>query len=134
MEITTLILILLVWFLLSDIKPANFKPRRPRSSPKLDRAEPPLDLNVFKTHKRQYLKSDRWQSKRRFTLARDHYTCQSCGIDGVPLEIHHISYANYGDENPEDLVSLCRHCHQSIHDKLGHDYNTKFTLGTKHET
>lgn len=46
---------------------------------------------------------------------RDTYTCQECGFTqeelGYTLSIHHIDY-NKKNNNPNNLISLCRSCHQ----------------------
>ena len=84
--------------------------------------------NVFITGKKQYLKSKEWNTKRKATLARDNYTCQSCGATGVPLEVHHIHYHTFGIENGSELVSVCRSCHQAVHDKHGYGYNSTYPV------
>ena len=71
-------------------------------------------------NKKVYLKSAQWKALRLATLKRDHYTCQQCGIDNVPLDVHHIHYNNLGNEPLEDLVCVCRSCHQEIHNLLGY--------------
>ena len=71
-------------------------------------------------NKKAYLKSAQWKALRLATLKRDHYTCQQCGIDNVPLDVHHIHYNNLGNEPLEDLVCVCRSCHQEIHNLLGY--------------
>ena len=78
--------------------------------------------------KRDYLNSDKWKITKRTILFRDKYTCQSCKDIGIPLEVHHITYEDFGQEKPEQLVSLCRFCHQSIHDRLGYDHNNTFPI------
>lgn len=78
--------------------------------------------------KEAYMRSPQWQAIRRVILHRDRYTCCQCGIDGVPLEVHHITYEHLGHEHYSDLASLCRDCHQSIHDKYGYDYTSTFPL------
>lgn len=78
--------------------------------------------------KKAYIESPRWQILRKQVLKRDQYTCQGCGINGVPLEVHHITYINYEFEQLSDLVSVCRDCHQAIHDKHGYDYTNTFPL------
>jgi 5-methylcytosine-specific restriction protein A len=60
-------------------------------------------------------------------LRRDNYTCQECGEfhaeyneNGIPmptsdgrLEIHHIvAVRDGGDDSPQNLVTLCKVCHQ----------------------
>ncbi len=46
---------------------------------------------------------------------RDNYTCQECGFTqeelGYTLSIHHMDY-NKKNNNPDNLISLCRSCHQ----------------------
>ncbi len=79
--------------------------------------------------KEAYLRSPQWQDIRRIILRRDQYACCKCGNDGVPLEIHHITYARLGHEHYSDLASLCRTCHQSVHDKHGYSYTSTFPIG-----
>lgn len=78
--------------------------------------------------KKTYIESPQWQILRKKILKRDQYTCQGCGINGVPLEVHHITYINYESEQLSDLVSVCRDCHQTIHNKHGYDYTNTFPL------
>lgn len=82
-----------------------------------------IDLNHYRQWKQQYLKSLEWKALKSKVLNRDNYTCQSCNTNGISLEVHHITYQNFGNEDLADLVSLCRNCHQAIHDKHGYDYN-----------
>lgn len=98
------------------------------STPSFTEESEVLDLNYLKIFKHAYLKSDQWDVKRKAILKRDSYTCQACNTSGVPLEVHHISYSRLGSELPSDLVSVCRDCHQTIHDTYGYDYNSTFPL------
>jgi len=53
-----------------------------------------------------------------FVLNRDSYTCQKCKkkSKGTRLEVHHIVYKkNGGSDVPENLVCLCKTCHEKIH-------------------
>jgi 5-methylcytosine-specific restriction endonuclease McrA len=91
----------------------------------------PLDYDPNKiqySSKQDYLKSPAWQTRRKAVLKRDNYTCQKCNINQVPLEVHHLHYRNFTEEPLSDLVSLCRSCHQSIHDKHGYDFYSTFPL------
>jgi 5-methylcytosine-specific restriction endonuclease McrA len=81
---------------------------------------------IVVTDKQAYLKSDHWQTKRKARLKLDNYTCQSCLSSGVPLEVHHLHYRTHTAERLEDLVSLCRSCHERQHQHYGFDYNTEF--------
>ena len=60
----------------------------------------------------RYLSSVAWKSKRREVLVRDGYRCQ-CGA--VATEVHHKNYDTVGNEALEDLISLCRGCHEKRH-------------------
>jgi len=63
-----------------------------------------------------YLKSDAWQRKRYVVLKRDGWRCVNCG--GRATQVHHKRYAkNIGKEPIEWLVSVCKSCHSSIHNK-----------------
>lgn len=62
----------------------------------------------------EYLKSDKWKKLRESILRRDNELC-ICGAKAT--EVHHKTYARLFCELPSDLVSLCRHCHQDVHDK-----------------
>ena len=81
----------------------------------------------FRTDKALYMKSLEWQMMRKKILKRDKYTCQGCG-DKTKLEVHHITYKRVGKEDTSDLVSVCRFCHQAIHNKYGYDYSSIFPL------
>ena len=67
------------------------------------------------------LEKREWGAKRLRILARDSYTCKSCGKrkeDGVALQVHHIHYINGLDPweyKDSELVTLCEQCHSSYH-------------------
>ena len=65
------------------------------------------------------LKSKEWKHKRKEILKRDDFACQICGHKSKINEIHHTIY--YPDTEPWDycndnLVTLCRECHQQEED------------------
>ena len=73
----------------------------------------------------QMYKSRRWQRKKRRILRRDKYLCQNCmryGRHRERTDVHHIIHA---DERPDlwfdndNLVSLCRGCHNKMHPEKG---------------
>ena len=48
---------------------------------------------------------------------RDFYTCQVCGSI-YKLEGHHFFDVQYGGAaDTENIVSLCKECHKSVHSK-----------------
>lgn len=79
-----------------------------------------LTFRVKRNHRRDYyrnvyLKSDAWQRKRYVVLKRDNWSCVYCGAKAT--QVHHKKYAkkNIGREPIKWLVSICRPCHESIH-------------------
>ena len=64
----------------------------------------------------QYICSKEWnQSKARLTtLSNDNYSCRMCN-NSETLEVHHITYANLGNETINDLCTLCSKCHNYTH-------------------
>lgn len=60
-------------------------------------------------------------------LFSKHKGCQACGNDKYSdLIIHHVSYAHYGQEKPNDLRLLCENCHNEFHRLVkGTDFNLR---------
>ena len=60
-----------------------------------------------------------WQELRRQVLQRDGYTCQHCKGKSKDkrLHCHHIIFKEHGgSDNPENLIVMCKTCHDSLHD------------------
>jgi len=64
-----------------------------------------------------YLKSDEWRHKREMVLNRDNWVCVHCGAPAT--QVHHTRYAKrrIGKEPIEWLESVCKDCHEGIHDE-----------------
>jgi len=46
--------------------------------------------------------------------AENHELCQVCGA--LANDVHHIVFKSRGgDDSDNNLISLCRHCHQEAH-------------------
>ena len=58
----------------------------------------------------RYIHSTEWRKKADSRLEFDGHTCQVCGKEAV--DVHHLTYDRFGRENMDDLVSLCRKCHE----------------------
>lgn len=65
----------------------------------------------------KYIHSSAWRRKRERVLKRDHYKCRKCGKRNCRLEVHHLTYKNFGDEPLNDLITVCSRCHHKIHSK-----------------
>ena len=77
-------------------------------------------------------KCARWLNLRAQALARDHHECQWCAAEGkvVPATtVHHILPADQFPDKAYDLdnlVSLCRECHEAHHGRAPKDCDKRF--------
>ena len=62
----------------------------------------------------EYLKTPWWDLVRTRTIKRANGVCEFCQ-ERAAREAHHTTYERIGQEKPDDMVALCRHCHQHIH-------------------
>jgi len=61
-----------------------------------------------------------WNRLRRYIFERDNYTCAICGRKTKYPECHHIiPISSGGDNNPNNLITLCKRCHRR---------NTKYVI------
>jgi hypothetical protein len=62
-----------------------------------------------------------WDRIRKSVYRRDGFQCQSCGRKGGPvgnaeLHAHHrVPKSKGGSHHPNNLVTVCKSCHESIH-------------------
>jgi 5-methylcytosine-specific restriction endonuclease McrA len=61
----------------------------------------------------KYISSAAWYAKREERRAIDKNRCRTCGISDA-LEVHHVTYDNFGDEPMSDLITLCKQCHEAV--------------------
>lgn len=61
-----------------------------------------------------YLASPDWRQKRRLVFDRANGICEGCR-ERHATQVHHISYANVGNEFLWELVAICRDCHEKAH-------------------
>lgn len=61
-----------------------------------------------------YINSHEWKILRKIILERDNYWCQCCGM-APATDVHHITYERLGNEETQDLTSLCNKCHNVLH-------------------
>ena len=60
-----------------------------------------------------YLRSVRWKRFRAVVLILAGGRCADCGENAE--HVHHLTYARLGNERLEDVVPLCRFCHENRH-------------------
>jgi 5-methylcytosine-specific restriction endonuclease McrA len=60
-----------------------------------------------------------WKKQRMRVLVRDNFLCQAAGCAANRLSlltIHHIvQRAAGGSDNLDNLITVCRHCHEQLH-------------------
>jgi 5-methylcytosine-specific restriction endonuclease McrA len=67
-----------------------------------------------------YMESGKWHRRRRDWEAHEEFVtgapvrCAVCGTADWS-DLHHLTYDRLGDERHEDLVALCRECHEELH-------------------
>lgn len=68
---------------------------------------------------KDYLKTQHWKSLRERVAKAYSYTCNNCGVNvSQGYEIHHLTYKRVGNEKMDDLVCLCRNCHQKETERI----------------
>lgn len=79
-----------------------------------------IDANPEETQRlrglsyRKYLKTPHWRRKKKEAFRHYAKRCAVCG-ERSRLDVHHIRYDNLGCESIDDLMILCRGCHDVIH-------------------
>lgn len=66
---------------------------------------------------KDYMLSPEWQDFREYALEAADYLCKFCerSPPEVTLQVHHLHYATLGHESLDDVLVVCRDCHQRIH-------------------
>lgn len=71
---------------------------------------------------KMYLKSPQWKQKREQVFAHYGKRCYACKTYRGPIQVHHLSYAHFGNERIDELRPLCIKCHREVtalHWKMG---------------
>lgn len=76
-----------------------------------------IDQKLFFEIHTQYLNSTLWKNIRRHVLEIHNYQCQGC-YSCQAEEVHHMTYERWLQEHHTDLIALCNHCHNNIHEQL----------------
>jgi len=83
-------------------------------------------IGVSVEDKAKHLKSNYWKNLKKVVRFRADNKCEICGSK-KQLELHHLHYRTLTKENPEDVILLCRDCHQKQHNYYGYDRFTNYT-------
>lgn len=68
----------------------------------------------------EYLKTPEWIAKRDEVLDRDDHRCRVCNSE-ENLNVHHRTYVRRGNEDLNDLTTLCQPCHEYFHERMRQD-------------
>lgn len=63
----------------------------------------------------QYMKSVEWKNLRMSIYAKRGRKCEKCGQDKGEIHAHHLTYERFTKELEEDIMLLCRPCHEKEH-------------------
>ena len=81
---------------------------------------------MYKEEYIDYLKSDDWKERRKQLMEEVDWVCYKCGEKATQL--HHLNYNNLGEEVlDEDVIAVCKDCHDEIHGKGDYGYEAYST-------
>jgi len=56
-----------------------------------------------------------FENVKSYVLHRDEYKCQHCKKKNIVLNVHHLESRMTGTNNPDNLITLCKKCHEKYH-------------------
>ena len=70
---------------------------------------------------------------RQYVFYRDGYKCCHCGAHGpgVKFEVHHLESRKTGGNSPNNLVTLCSHCHELVTKGVVITFNKRKSKSTR---
>lgn len=84
--------------------------KRSMLTPSTDKGHGPPVLKPLSEEYERYMRSDEWKRRRQEWIDFYDGHCCICRSSG-PLEIHHNTYANFGNEQHDDCIPVCHSCH-----------------------
>lgn len=69
----------------------------------------------------EYLQSETWRNKKTQQILVQGLFCKKCGceIQRANSELHHKNYdKEFGYEDEEDLMLVCKDCHKELHQDI----------------
>lgn len=90
--------------------PKPVKRVKPKPAPR-DKTQPPYPPSKYEW----YIASPAWAQRRVAWFKKFGRYCRACGADDVSIHLHHKTYVRLGCEQDQDLVGLCKPCHDGAH-------------------
>ena len=86
----------------------------------IDEAKEKFETKSRKRYEK-HLSSDQFIQLKRDRLIIDNFRCQMCStnVDLSTSHCHHITYIRLGKESLSDVSTLCKECHEKLHDFHG---------------
>lgn len=60
----------------------------------------------------RYMASREWAIRKQDILERAGGFCERCDSQSGRLQVHHLTYEHLGAERPDELLAVCKWCHQ----------------------
>lgn len=85
------------------------------------------DYKIMRAHRHYLLRMEgpsvgyrrSWEKVAQRIRRRDGFKCMECGATDTTLDVHHIIYlSNYGTNRQNNLITLCRTCHEAEHGRI----------------
>lgn len=67
---------------------------------------------------KEYIASPSWQDRKHLYYLKYGKHCLVCQ-SREHVDLHHTNYSRLGNERDEDLMALCRQCHEAFHKQFG---------------
>jgi hypothetical protein len=61
-----------------------------------------------------YLATDKWRGFKNSIISKRGFNCELCSSK-KNIQVHHLTYERLGNEMPEDVMILCKKCHEKAH-------------------
>lgn len=91
---------------------------------------PKKNVSDEKKQHAKELASPKWKEKREEVFERYGKQCVECGST-KNIQVHHLIYRkghHLWEYNVNELIPLCKKCHQKIHDDKTHRFHEKYVL------
>lgn len=91
---------------------------------------PKKNVSDEKKQHAKELTSPKWKKKREEVFERYGKQCVECGST-KNIQVHHLIYRkghHLWEYNVDELIPLCKKCHQKIHDDKTHRFHEKYAL------
>lgn len=86
----------------------------------------------YKERYEEYISSKEWKEKRKKVASERNFICEMCKKQvGNKFHVHHMTYKNFMNEEDEDLMLLCKECHEKIHYRENDTKNDDIIISKK---